>query len=205
MDTRKPVNRPADQQKTATPTGTVSRVAAGTGVQKTPGMRKILVGVIGLVVLAAVLWFAVLPLLSGTAGTGSPAVIPQLPAPTPVPPALPATPAVTSSLSFDPAPTQVPPAAMVVTFQAERDPITGLVTVTFTGGARYAVKDVVIRLTRSDGIVETKTVTLSEIGPIATLQGTKTGDDRIEVTARYFNGEEYRIVDRILEYKKRDW
>ncbi len=175
-----------------------------------PQRTMIIAGVIVLAILAAAVYFVGLPMFTGNSGSGtsSPAVIPGSPAPAQNPPMVQPS-AVTISpsgqVSFVTEPTQVPPANLLVTFQAERDPITGIVTVTYTGGARYAVRDVFIRLTRSDGQVDTRSITLAGIGPVATFQGTKTGDDRIEVTAYYFNGEQYRIIDRILEYKKRNW
>lgn len=181
-----------------------------TGIKKPiPQTTIFIAGVLVLALLGAAVYLVVLPMMSGSGsspvggnapsppGTAGPAGTSSS--------AQPAAPAA-APVSFNPEPTQIPPANLLVTFQADRDPITGIVTVTFTGGAgRYGVKDVDIRLTRSDGQVIARTVTIGDIGTGLTLQGTKTGDDRIEVTANYSNGDHYRIIDKILEYKRRNW
>jgi hypothetical protein len=108
---------------------------------------------------------------------------------------------VTGTLT--PGPTQVPPPSLEVKFQAERDPISNIVTVTFTGGAgQNGVREVLVRLTRSDGQVITKTFTIPRIGISETLQGTKM-TDRVEVSVSYYNGERYTVLDETFEYKKR--
>jgi len=108
---------------------------------------------------------------------------------------------VTGTLT--PGPTDIVPSALAVNFQAERDPISGIVTVTFTGGAgQNGVREVVSRLTRSDGQVITKTFTLTQMGKSETLQGTKM-TDRIEVIVYYYNGDQYTVLDQTFEYKKR--
>ncbi|MCK9591130.1 MAG: zinc ribbon domain-containing protein [Methanoregula sp.] len=108
---------------------------------------------------------------------------------------------VTGTLT--PGPTDIVPSALAVNFQAERDPISGIVTVTFTGGAgQNGVREVVSRLTRSDDQVITKTFTLTQMGKSETLQGTKM-TDRIEVIVNYYNGDQYTVLDQTFEYKKR--
>jgi hypothetical protein len=90
-----------------------------------------------------------------------------------------------------------------VNFQAERDPISGIITVTFTGGAgQNGVREVVSRLTRSDGQVISKTFTIPRIGSSETLQGTKM-TDRVEVVVYYYNGDRYTVLDQTFEYKQR--
>jgi len=174
----------------------------------------IVAGIVILVILGAAVYFIGLPLLSGSGGTPGTAPAPEVPGSGPAgasaagSSASDQSPASSSAapVSFTTGPTQEPPAPMLVKFSAARDPITGLVTVTFDGGAgRYGVKNVDIRLSRSDGQVIDRTVTLTEIGDGLTLQGTKTGDDHIELTANFNNGEHYKIIDQILEYKRRSW
>jgi hypothetical protein len=169
-----------------------------------PRQTLIIAGIILLALIGAVVYFVVLPMIPGigtapltvlASGTATPAETRSL-----------SPPAGSSAgvVSFVTEPTQVPPAKLLVTYTAERDPITGLVTITFTGGAgQNGVRDVFIRLTRSDGEIITRTKTFTQILQTETLQGTKTGDDRVEVTANYYNGEHYKIIDQILEYKKR--
>jgi hypothetical protein len=176
---------------------------------KTSGSRTrnlVIAGVVGLVVIAALAWFVVLPMLSGP-GTASPGNSGSMfatgsPSPTSTVPGVPEQNIPSASLVTEP--TQVPPVNLVVTYQAERDPITGLVTVTFTGGpGRYGQSDALVRLTRSDGQVLTKSFTPKQVGDTVTLQGTK-ATDRCEVIANFYNGAKYRIIDTLFEYKKRN-
>lgn len=177
--------------------------APGKAVPASRTQTMMIAGVVGLVIVVALAYFVLLPMLSGsgTPGSGNSAtpratLVPSVastvtPAQSPV------------SASFVPEPTQVPPKSLLITYQAERDPITGLVTITFTGGAgQYGVSDVSLRLSRSDGQVLTQSFKPQQIGSFVTLQGTKM-TDRIEVIANYNNGDKYRIIDQLFEYKKR--
>jgi hypothetical protein len=156
-------------------------------------------GVVGLVIVVALVYFVLLPMLSGSGTPG--AVTGASPVTSAVSTVAPAQSSASASYVLEP--TQVPPANLLVTFQAERDPITGLVTVTFTGGAgQNGVSDVSIRLTRSDGQVLTQTLKPKQIGSFTTLQGTLM-TDHIEGIANYYNGEKYRIIDKLFEYKKK--
>jgi hypothetical protein len=167
---------------------------------KMPASRTqtmVIAGVVGLVIIVALAYFVLLPMLSGT-GTASAGNIGP---PSAASPATPAQNAV--SASFVPEPTQVPPPTLLVTYEAARDPISGLVTVTFRGGTgQYGVSGVSIRLTRSDGQVLTQSFKPQQIGSFTTMQGTKM-TDRIEVIANYYNGDKYRIIDQLFEYKKK--
>jgi len=191
-------------------------------VQKTSGKAPtsntqtlVIAGVVGLIIVAALAFFVLLPMLSGSGtarGGGSVSSFEANPILTTVAPGTPAKSSATSpatttqssaSASFVTEPTQIPPPNLLVTYQAERDPITGLVTITFTGGpGKNGVSDVSIKLSRSDGQVLTQSFTPQQIGNFATLQGTKM-TDRIEVIANYYNGDKYRIIDQLFEYKKR--
>ena len=175
--------------------------------EKAPSSRTqtlVIAGVVGLVILAALAYFVVLPMLSGSGTPGVGTSVPVFGAsPTSAAAGSPAA-SATVSASFVPEPTQVPPATLLVTYEAARDPITGLVTVTFRGGTgQYGVSDVAIRLTRSDGQVLTQNFKPQQIGSFITLPGTLM-TDRIEVVAHYYNGDKYRIIDQLFEYKKRN-
>lgn len=165
----------------------------------------VIAGVVGLIIIAALAFFVLLPMLSGS-GTASSGATPNPTTAVSGTSAQSSTPAQNvASASFVLEPTQVPPAALFVTYQAERDPITGIVTVTFTGGQGSAVRDVLIRLTLADGQVVMKTFKPTQIGSLDSLQGTTNskGSDRIEVIANYYNGDKYRIIDKLFEYKKK--
>jgi ribosomal protein L40E len=189
-----------DKKETGPQTENVQKMPGGGPVSRTGTL--VIAGIAGLVIIAVLAYFILLPMLAaGAAVSGSNG--------TPVTggssqgSASGTTSAGAGSGSLVTEPTQVPPTALLVTYQAERDPITGVVTVTYTGGAgQNGVSDVLIRLTRSDGQVITRNGKPTQIGSSTTLQGTKM-TDRIEVIASYYNGDTYRIIDDLFEYKKR--
>jgi hypothetical protein len=167
-------------------------------------MTLAIIGIVILIVLALGAYVIVLPMLPGTgtvqkSGDGTP--VSTLPAASSPTGSVQGTVPVTGTLT--PGQTQVPPANLALNFQAERDSLSGIVTVTFRGGAgQNGVKDVLFRLTRSDGQVLQKSFTLTQIDKSESLQGTKM-TDRVEVIATYYTGEQYKILDQIFEYKKR--
>jgi hypothetical protein len=135
-------------------------------------------------------------LQSTTTGSTDTAVVTETSVPARVTPAV----AVTTT----PGPTQVPPESLMVWFQAEREPITSEVTVLFEGGkGQRAVRDVTARLTRSDGEIITRTFKPVTVGQGAILQGTRY-TDRLEVIVNYNNGDQYTVIDKLFEYKRRE-
>jgi hypothetical protein len=106
--------------------------------------------------------------------------------------------------SVVPGPTQVPPDSLLIWLQAERDPVSNIVTVLFEGGkGQRAVREIQVRLTRSDGQVLTQIFRPLTVGDGATLQGTRYVD-RLEVVVAYNNGEEYTVIDKVFAYKMRN-
>ena len=105
-------------------------------------------------------------------------------------------------INLTPGPTQVPPDNLLVYFQAERNPTTRIVSVRFEGGKGQAgVRDVSVRLTRSDGQVLTGSFKPVQAGSGVDLPGTgKT--DRVEVVVHYYTGDSYTVIDRIFEWKQ---
>jgi hypothetical protein len=192
---------PVEEQAKAEPAVPQPAAADGTGSsQKT----LLIAGVVGLVVIAALAWFVILPMLAGVGSAGSEnGVIPSgtssaLGSGTPVSGAT-----TTSAVSFEPQPTQILPANLDVTYQVERSPITGLVTVTFAGGpGMNGISKTFIQVTRSDGQVVTKSWKPDRFGDSVTLQGSMM-TDRVEVITNFYNGDSYRCIDQIFEYKKR--
>lgn len=185
---KNPVTEQAAQQPASPP-------APGTS-QKT----LIIAGIVGLLVIAAVAIFVVLPMLSGTgaggAGNGQDIATTATPAQTSPPPV--------SGVSFEPLPTQIRPVNLEVIYQVVRSPVTGIVTVTFSGGPGLnGIASTLITVTRSDGQVMTKSWKPAHIGDSVTVQGT-TMTDRVEVVANFYNGDSYRCFDQVFEYKKRN-
>jgi hypothetical protein len=105
-------------------------------------------------------------------------------------------------INLTPGPTQVPPDNLLVYFQAERDPITKIVSVLFMGGKGQAgVRDVFVRLTRSDGQVLTGSFKPIQVGSGVELPGTEKVD-RVEVIVHYYTGDTYTVIDRTFAWKK---
>jgi uncharacterized OB-fold protein len=171
-----------------------------------PQQTMVIAGIIVLALLGALVYFVVLPMISGPAATSQNQQAPMVTMGPVSSSATQATQAGTSqaaTVSFTPGPTQVPPSNRVVILDAERDPISSIVSVTFKGGeGQYGVSQIMVTLTRSDGSSETKSFKPDTIGSGVTFQGTpKT--DRLEATSYFFSGEQYKIIDQIFEYKKR--
>jgi hypothetical protein len=206
MKTRSAASGKPETIPTAVKTTRVDH-GAGSSKKPLPQQTMIIAGVVVLALLAAAIYFVVLPMLSGSAnsvpGTGNLPVVPGSPG-TPGTSVAQSGATPTVEVTLTSGPTQVPPANRVVIVDAERDSITSVITVTFKGGAgQNGVKDIFVRLTRSDGQVLTKTFRPETVGSGVTFQGTiKT--DRIEVTSNFYTGEQYKILDQIFEYKKRN-
>lgn len=170
-----------------------------------PQQTLAIAGILVLALLGAAVYFVVLPMITGPATTSQNQ---QAPTGTTSPsssanPVTPAGASQASTVSLTPGPTQVPPSNRVIVLDAERDPITSIVSVTFRGGeGQYGVSQIMVTLTRSDGSSETKSFKPDTIGSGVTFQGTpKT--DRLEATSYFYSGEQYKIIDQIFEYKKR--
>lgn len=181
----------------------VKEVPKETGPKKPmPQTTMIIAGIIVLALLGAIVYFVVLPMMSGS-GTMPHGPSGQTPVPTGAagPSATSATGSGTVSLTAGP--TQVLPKNRGLIIDIERDAISSIITVTFQGGeGQYGVRELVVTLTRSDGTVERKSFKPEYRGIFITLQGTEK-TDRVEVTANFYNGESYKVVDQIFEYKKR--
>jgi ribosomal protein L40E len=165
-----------------------------------PYQTKLIAGILVLALLGAAVYFVVLPMLSGTGTTPQGPVNPAVPAP--------AGPSATTvpesgTVPLTAGPTQVLPVNRDLVIDVERDAISSVITVKFQGGGgQYAVRELVITLTRSDNTVEVKSFKPEYRGTFITLQGTQR-TDRVEVTANFYSGESYKVVDQIFEYKKR--
>jgi hypothetical protein len=123
----------------------------------------------------------------------------------PVPSQVPATSVTTvPPTTADTLPKEVsqPPSQYAVDIGIVKDRVYSTITVTFLGGpGQIFVKEVLVRVTRPDGVVEQKQIPIQ--GQIATgtsvdLPGTK-GSDRVEVFAT-INGVLYKVRDENAVY-----
>lgn len=107
------------------------------------------------------------------------------------------------SADLKPQPTVTLPEGQSVTIQVnEKDPIYSTISVVFAGGAgQVAVRDISVRVTRSDGEVITDRLP-AEKGSEIFFQGTQ-GDDRIEVFVTLNTGVTYKTIDQLVPYRTR--
>ncbi|MDD1673916.1 MAG: hypothetical protein LUP99_05860 [Methanomicrobiales archaeon] len=104
-----------------------------------------------------------------------------------------------SGSSLVPGPTQTMPADKSVTVDITRDQIYPTITLTFRGGkGQFQVRDVDVRVTRSDGVVETGKLG-HDVGNTVTLTGTR-GKDRVEVTVTLITNDQYKIIDALYDF-----
>ena len=205
----KPESRPA--QKTPVPPakrtippgrshGLAARLGQGTGM---------IAVIIVLILAGAALIFSgilSLPVIPSQPVIPAPAVMETTPSsvPTAATTAIPAvSEAPARNISLVPGPTQTLPAHLDIVLQTERDPRTRMISVEYMGGkGQYGVREIFVRLTRSDGEVLTGSFKPIQIGSRIELQGTEQAD-RLEVVTRHYSGDEYTVIDRVFEYKVR--
>ncbi|MDD4137859.1 MAG: zinc ribbon domain-containing protein [Methanoregula sp.] len=183
------------------------RIPSGIGRRKS----AVIAGVIIIIVIAALVFFGIVHIpvtLSPGGNTVQPATEMPTPEVTKAPPAPDAAAAfvpVTTAevISLIPGPTQVPPDNFLVYFEVQRDPISKNVTVQYKGGkGQMGVRDVFVRLTRSDGQVLTGSFKPVQVDSGISLLGTEKVD-RVEVIVNYHTGDSYTVIDKIFEYKIR--
>ena len=62
------------------------------------------------------------------------------------------------------------------------------------------VDDIEVRLTRSDGQVDISHIKPSQKIDEIAIPGTK-GTDRVEITVRFYSGETYKVIDKLLYFR----
>ena len=77
-----------------------------------------------------------------------------------------------------------------------------LIKVEFRGGSGIIILSAIdVKVTKSDGSVESARMTEPDIGEYIEVPGS-TGKDRVEVTVYLKNGKSYKIYDEILEFRQ---
>ncbi|MDD1646680.1 MAG: hypothetical protein LUQ03_02245 [Methanomicrobiales archaeon] len=138
------------------------------------------------------------------AGCAAPPEETPTPTPTTLPTTVPVTATTTAPPSLEPGPTVTSPLNLDTIITVTRNPISAYpdIIVTYGGGSgNLLLQWLDIKVTRSDGIVETAQITRPSSGTIpmgssVTLAGTN-GSDRVEVTAWYY-GNPYKIYDALV-------
>ncbi len=121
------------------------------------------------------------------------------PTPTPVVTVV-TTPALPPYLQKGPVDTIPPEKRVSVTIR--RDQITPEITARFDGGnGQQQVREIQVKLTRSDGTSETKTLE-AKVNAEIKFQGTK-GVDRVEIRVSYLDGTSYRLSDSLYDFYAR--
>lgn len=111
--------------------------------------------------------------------------------------------------SLVPSPTDVMPEYNAVTVDVGEKDYLGNIPVTFQGGkGQINTKKIDVKLTRADGSVQTSTLGTNK-GDEKELQGTRGSgsergpSDRVEIWVTMNNGQTYKIVDVLREYRTR--
>jgi hypothetical protein len=167
-----------------------------------PPTKKIMIigGVIGLIIILAVIFFIGLPLITGTGvfkTTSNPITAEITPIPIITTPAVKLTPA---SGALVPQPTQTIPTDQKIFFQVQKNPITSKILVIFTGSAGAgSISSADVKVTHADGSVTTGVIQpLKGVSEI-TLAGSKE-PDRVEIIAKMSTGETYRVFDDLVPF-----
>ncbi|MFA4860643.1 hypothetical protein [Methanoregula sp.] len=133
---------------------------------------------------------------------------PATPSPTPEITAVVTTAAVTpqaAEASVTPGPTQSLPDmwSIEVQVQSNGESIDPQIITTFRGGkGQNLIPRLEIRVTRSDGVVETASMSQPfKVGQTVTLAGTRKNTDRAEVWAITPNGEKVKIYDQYIPFR----
>jgi hypothetical protein len=215
-----PVAAPLKSVEKNTPVEPVSSVGPGSqnpkkpepaGVMASSPLSKntlIISGVVGLLVVIAVLVLVVLPMFAGSSSGSGTTTSPLSPfgftTGTTIPPSSASTTSSASSVSstVTPGPTQTLPSIYTLLFQVDKNPVNGDVTVIVTGPSRSVVKDIAVTLTRADGTVVTKHIIPDQKMNEVTLSGTR-NSERVEVTVLFYSGIQYKVIDKIAEFTRR--
>lgn len=170
-------------------------------------------GIVVLLVIAAVVYFFGLPLISNTHGSPGTAIKSLVPTATPVP--VPTTmlvitptrvrttvpPAVvkTKDTSLVPVATDAMPKNQEVFFSVQKDPVDSVITVQYQRGpGENAFSSAEVKVTVPDGGVQTKVIQPSKGVAEVTIPGSKSLD-RVEVIAKMYSGQSYRVYDDLLK------
>ena len=206
---KKPVTVPALQRRGSSETvdDTLFLLNKEPVPAKTPAKKlRIVGGSIVLVTILAAIFFIGLPVLTnnGDFSTHSnPTAAENTSIPEPIitmttPPTL----AAPVSRALVPLPTQLIPTDKKVYFQVQKNPITSKISVIFAGSAgEGSISSADIKVTHSDGSVTTGII-LPLKGVIEiTLDGSKQ-TDRVEIIAKMYSGETYRVYDDLVPFMR---
>jgi hypothetical protein len=177
-------------------------------------MPVIIGGIVGVVVLLVIILVVVMPIFTHPGDTTLGSITPvvtgtpvkttttAIPTATPRVTTIPTSKITQTTNPLVPGPTQTLPANQVLMFQTDKDSVSGAVTVTVTGPSRNVVSDIEVLLTRSDGKQQTGHIIPGQKVDEITLPGTR-GTDRVEVTVRFYSGDTYKVIDKLLEFQRR--
>jgi len=201
--TKKPITVPASQrQEISKPVDDALFLVDEGPTPVKPPTKKIMIigGVIGLIIILAIIFFIGLPLITGIGvfkTNNNPVSAEITPIATITTPAVNLTPA---SGALVPQPTQTIPTDQKIFFQVQKNPITSKILVIFTGSAGAgSISSADVKVTHADGSVTSGSILplkgLSEI----TLAGSKE-PDRVEIIAKMSTGETYRVFDDLVPF-----
>lgn len=179
--------QPPSEPQTSPPSGGVSGV-------RWVLVRAVALGLIIVIALIGLVWLVSLPLLSG----GHVPSVGSTPQQTVQPTVTGTSPTATAPVLVTGSIEQMPRNIEVYVTIEPKNPATAQVTARFDGGpGKGSVKEIEVRLTRSDGTVVSGTMGTQTFSPEVILQGTK-GTDRVEVIVKLYSGKTYKIIDKMV-------
>ena len=163
-------------------------------------VRAVVLGLFIVIAVIGIVWLVSIPLLAlwqSSITTGSPS-------PSPIPPDQTITiPAATETVLPSGTIEQIPRTTEVY-FSVQQKDSAGRVIVRFEGGpGKSMVKAIDVRLTKSDGSIDTAQMDTRMEFPEVTFMGSK-GTDRVEVFVRFLSGKTYKVIDEPVIYRQRN-
>jgi hypothetical protein len=142
-------------------------------------------------------------------GCSQPAATTATPQPTAVPTTVPTTEVATTTVALStPGPTQTLPSNMAVDIKVQRNTTYGAVVypqidMIFNGGVGMnIIPEIDMQVTRSDGVVETGSLTYPlSVGQRISLLGTTGNNDRAEVWVVTPQGDRVKIYDQYVPFR----
>jgi hypothetical protein len=163
-------------------------------------VRAVVLGLFIVIAVIGMVWLVSIPIFAlwqSSITTGSPS-------PSPIPPDQTMTiPAATETVLPSGTIEQLPRTTEVY-FSIQQKDSAGHVIVRFEGGpGKSMVKAIDVRLTKSDGSIDTAQMDTRMEFPEVTFMGSK-GTDRVEVFVRFLSGKTYKVIDEPVIYRQRN-
>jgi hypothetical protein len=163
-------------------------------------VRAVVLGLFIVIAVIGMVWLVSIPLLA----LWQSSITVGLPPPSPIPPGPTMTIPVATETILPSGTIEQIPRTTEVYFSVQQKDSAGRVIVRFEGGpGKSMVKAIDVRLTKSDGSIDTAQMDTRMEFPEVTFMGSK-GTDRVEVFVRFLSGKTYKVIDEPVIYRQRN-